>query len=62
MAAMPSEVLPAHVDAIVDGLLRQNERRWESLSAADRERVEALARDVAARLVELTGSVERDRR
>ena len=55
---MPPETLPAHADAIVEGLLRQNDRRWESLSAADRERVEALAREVAARLVALTRSVD----
>jgi len=51
------EVLPtivalrAHADAIVDGVLEENERRWESLSERDRDRMEALARTVANRLM-----------
>jgi glutamyl-tRNA reductase len=51
------EVLPtiaalrAHADAIVDGVLEENERRWESLSDRDRERIEAIARTVANRLL-----------
>jgi hypothetical protein len=54
-----AETLPAHADAVVEGILRQNDRRWESLSAADRQRVEAVARTVAARLLALTEAVER---
>jgi glutamyl-tRNA reductase len=51
------EVLPtlaalrAHGDALVDGLLAENEGRWESLSERDRERVEALARAAVNRLL-----------
>jgi glutamyl-tRNA reductase len=51
------EVLPtiaalrAHADAIVDGVLAENERRWETLSDRDRERMEAMARTVANRLL-----------
>ena len=59
MDVMPPETLPAHADAIVEQLLRFNDGRWEALSDADRERVEAVAREVAARLVALTESVER---
>jgi glutamyl-tRNA reductase len=51
------EVLPtlaalrAYGDAVVDGLLAENESRWESLSPRDRERVEALARAAVNRLL-----------
>jgi glutamyl-tRNA reductase len=51
------EVLPtiaalrAHADAIVDGVLEENERRWESPSERDRDRIEAIARTVANRLL-----------
>jgi len=38
-------------DEIVDRVLRENETRWESLSDADRERVETLARAVVNRLL-----------
>jgi glutamyl-tRNA reductase len=38
-------------DEVVDGLLRENESRWEALSAADRERVELLARTAVKRLL-----------
>ena len=38
-------------DAIVDQALLDNERRWESLSAADRRRVEALTRSIVGRLL-----------
>jgi len=38
-------------DAIVDGVLEENDRRWESLSDRDRERMEAIARTVANRLL-----------
>ena len=44
--------LRAYGDAIVDGLLLQNANRWRSLGPADRRRVESLAREVAARLLE----------
>jgi glutamyl-tRNA reductase len=51
------EVLPTvaalrrHGEDIVQALLAENEGRWESLSERDRERVEALARAVAKRLL-----------
>jgi glutamyl-tRNA reductase len=38
-------------DEVVDRLLRENESRWESLSPADRERVELLARTAVKRLL-----------
>ena len=38
-------------EAIVERVLRENESRWESLSEADRERVEVLARAVVNRLL-----------
>jgi glutamyl-tRNA reductase len=38
-------------EEVVDHVLRENEPRWESLSQADRERVEALARAVVSRLL-----------
>jgi glutamyl-tRNA reductase len=38
-------------DDVVTRVLAENERRWESLSAADRERVEALARAIASRML-----------
>jgi glutamyl-tRNA reductase len=43
--------LRRHGDEIVDGVLADNANRWESLSDKDRERVEALARAVAQRLL-----------
>jgi glutamyl-tRNA reductase len=51
------EVLPTvsalrgRADEIVEQLLRENERKWESASPRDRERIEALARAVANRLL-----------
>jgi len=51
------EVLPtvaalrARGTEIVDGVLAENEGRWEALNARDRERVEAIARAVAKRLL-----------
>jgi glutamyl-tRNA reductase len=51
------EVLPtlaalrARGDTIVAGLLAENANRWESLSAADRKRVEALARAAVSRVL-----------
>ena len=38
-------------DAIVEQVLRENASRWESLSEADRERVEVLARAIVNRLL-----------
>ncbi|MBD0281429.1 MAG: glutamyl-tRNA reductase [Thermoleophilaceae bacterium] len=38
-------------DEVVDQVLRENESRWESLSEADRERVETMARAVVSRLL-----------
>jgi glutamyl-tRNA reductase len=38
-------------EQVVEGLLAENAGRWESVSSADLERVEALARAVAARLL-----------
>jgi glutamyl-tRNA reductase len=43
--------LRARADAVVTGLLEENEGRWESLSEADRERVEKLARAAVSRLL-----------
>jgi glutamyl-tRNA reductase len=43
--------LRRRADEVVEQVLRENESRWESLSAADRERVEALARAVVSRLL-----------
>jgi glutamyl-tRNA reductase len=54
--------LRRHGEGIVDQVLHENESRWQSLSPADRERVEVLARAVVGRLlheptVRLKGSV-----
>jgi glutamyl-tRNA reductase len=38
-------------DEVVKQVLRENEARWESLSEADRERVEVMARAVVSRLL-----------
>jgi glutamyl-tRNA reductase len=38
-------------DEVVSRVLAENERRWESLSDADRARVEALARAIASRML-----------
>ncbi len=43
--------LRERADSIVERVLAENESRWESLSEGDRERVELLARAVAARLL-----------
>jgi glutamyl-tRNA reductase len=48
----PAAALRRRGDDTVSRLLRENEYRWRSLSAGDRRRVESLARDVAARLLE----------
>jgi glutamyl-tRNA reductase len=43
--------LRARAEEITASVLAENDRRWESLSAADRERVEAMARAIASRLL-----------
>jgi glutamyl-tRNA reductase len=43
--------LRARGDEIVERVLRENDTRWESLSDADRDRVETLARAVVSRLL-----------
>ena len=44
--------LRRHGDDVVAHLLRENESHWDSLSHADRERLEAMARAVASRLLQ----------
>src|SRR5205814_1636892 len=52
LEVMPTlAALRAHGDAVVRGVLAENESRWESLSVRDRERVGALARAVVKRLL-----------
>jgi glutamyl-tRNA reductase len=43
--------LRRRADEVVEQVLRENDSRWESLSAADRERVEVMARAVVSRLL-----------
>jgi glutamyl-tRNA reductase len=43
--------LRARADEIVSRVLAENESRWESLGAADRERMQAMARAIASRLL-----------
>jgi glutamyl-tRNA reductase len=43
--------LRRRADEVVEHVLRENESRWESLSAADRERVGVMARAVVSRLL-----------
>jgi glutamyl-tRNA reductase len=43
--------LRSRADEVVSRVLAENERRWESLTAADRERVHAMARAIASRLL-----------
>jgi len=43
--------LREHGDEVVRRVLAENEGRWESLSAADRERVEKMAEAIASRLL-----------
>ena len=43
--------LRERADEIVERVLAENEPRWESLTDADRERVELLARAIAQRLL-----------
>jgi glutamyl-tRNA reductase len=40
-----------HGEAVATEVLAQNARRWDDLSAADRTRVDALARSLAHRLL-----------
>jgi glutamyl-tRNA reductase len=52
LEVMPTlTALRTRADDVVSGLLKENEGRWESLSAADRERVEKLARTAVSRLL-----------
>jgi glutamyl-tRNA reductase len=51
-AAAPAvAVLHEHAEAIVAQVLSENDRRWEDLTDADRERVGVLARTIARRLL-----------
>jgi glutamyl-tRNA reductase len=43
--------LRARADEITTSVLAENEQRWESLSDADRERLQAMARAIAGRLL-----------
>jgi glutamyl-tRNA reductase len=43
--------LRKRADEVVERILAENEGRWESLSDADRERIAAMARAVASRLL-----------
>ncbi|MEA2351648.1 MAG: glutamyl-tRNA reductase, partial [Thermoleophilaceae bacterium] len=43
--------LHERADAIVEQVLRENERRWQSLSEEDRARVEMMARAIASRML-----------
>jgi glutamyl-tRNA reductase len=57
--------LRARGEQLADEVLRDNERHWESLSAADRERLGVMARALASRLLHeptqrLKGSVGDD--
>jgi glutamyl-tRNA reductase len=50
--AVPTIAALRHrADEVVEHVLRDNEARWEGLSDRDRERVEAIARSVASRLL-----------
>ena len=52
LEVMPTlTALRTRADDVVSGLLAENEGRWESLCAADRERVEKLARTAVSRLL-----------
>ncbi len=43
--------LRRRADEVIQGVLAENESRWEDLSEADRRRVEAMARAIASRLL-----------
>lgn len=50
--ALPTvSALRAHADALVHQVLRENDGRWETASARDLARVEAIAKAVASRLL-----------
>jgi glutamyl-tRNA reductase len=52
MEVMPTiAALRSRADEVVDGLLAENEGRWEGMTDADRERVEKLARAAVSRLL-----------
>jgi glutamyl-tRNA reductase len=51
-AAQAISALQRRSDEVVTRLLAANESRWESPSKADRDRLEALARSVASRLLD----------
>jgi glutamyl-tRNA reductase len=52
LAVVPTvSALRERADEIVERILAENEGRWESLSAADRERMAAMVRAVASRLL-----------
>ncbi|HEY4098412.1 MAG TPA: hypothetical protein VGM33_23000 [Baekduia sp.] len=53
MTADQSEAtaLLEHGESVAEEVLAQNARRWDGLSAADRTRVDALARSLARRLL-----------
>jgi glutamyl-tRNA reductase len=51
-AAQAISALQRRSDEVVTHLLAANESRWESPSKADRDRLEALARSVASRLLD----------
>jgi glutamyl-tRNA reductase len=50
-AAPAVAILHEHAEAVVAHVLAENERRWEELGEADRERVGVLARTIARRLL-----------
>jgi glutamyl-tRNA reductase len=53
--------LRARADVVVERVLEENERRWEGLTEADRERLRAAARAIASRLLhEPTLRLKRD--
>jgi glutamyl-tRNA reductase len=52
LAVVPTvAALRGHADEIVERVLAENEGRWESLSEADRERIDAMAKAIASRLL-----------
>ena len=52
LEVMPTvAALRAHGDEVVARVIAENQGRWQSLEQADRERVEAMVRAVASRLL-----------
>jgi glutamyl-tRNA reductase len=52
LEALPTvAALRQHGNEIVEGVLDENESKWESLSSRDRDRVDAIARAVMSRLL-----------